>query len=80
MSEYRTLETGQTITWSNNNLVDWLHGTIRQTNKVMRVLGDEETAKTMMDGLRIYYNFMRPRMALDGKTRSKSKNRERSNT
>jgi hypothetical protein len=25
-------------------------------------------ASAMMDGLRIYYNFMRPHMALDGKT------------
>jgi len=27
-----------------------------------------ETAQRMMDGLRIYYNFMRPHMTLDGKT------------
>jgi hypothetical protein len=53
---------------SNNNLVERLLGTIRQRNKVMRGLDDEETAQTMMDGLRIYYTFMRPHMALDGKT------------
>lgn len=53
---------------SNNNMVERLHGTIRQRNKVMRGLDDVETAQTMMDGLRIYYNFMRPHMALDGKT------------
>jgi len=53
---------------SNNNMVERLHGTIRQRNKVMRGLDDEQTAQTMMDGLRIYYNFMRPHMALDGKT------------
>jgi hypothetical protein len=45
-----------------------LHGTIRQRNKVMRGLDAEESAQTMMDGLRIYYNFMRPHMALNGKT------------
>jgi len=33
-----------------------------------RGLDDEATAQTMMDGLRIYYNFMRPHMALNGKT------------
>jgi hypothetical protein len=27
-----------------------------------------ETAQTMMDGLRIYYNFIRPHSALDRKT------------
>jgi transposase-like protein len=53
---------------SNNNMVERLHGTIRQRNKVMRGLDDMETAQTMMDELRIYYNFMRPHMALDGKT------------
>jgi len=34
----------------------------------MRGLDDEGTAQTMMDGVRIYYNFIRPHMALDGKT------------
>ena len=53
---------------SNNNMVERLHGTIRQRNKVMRGLDDMETAQTMMDGLRIHYNFIRPHMSLDGKT------------
>jgi len=53
---------------SNNNMVERLHGTIRQRNKVMRGLDDEATAQTMMDGMRIYYNFIRPHMALNGKT------------
>jgi transposase-like protein len=53
---------------SNNNMVERLHGTIRQRNKVMRGLDDEATAQTMMNGLRIYYNFIRPHMALNGKT------------
>jgi transposase-like protein len=53
---------------SNNNMVERLHGTIRQRNKIMRGLDDENTAQTMMDGLRVYYNFIRPHMALDGKT------------
>jgi len=52
----------------NNDMVERLHGTIRQRNKVMRGLDDVETAQTMMDGLRIYYNFIRPHSALDGKT------------
>jgi putative transposase len=53
---------------SNNNMIERLHGTIRQRNKVMRGLDDEETAQTMMDGMRIYYNFIRPHQALNGKT------------
>jgi transposase-like protein len=53
---------------SNNNMVERLHGTIRQRNKVMRGLDEETTAQTMMDGLRVYYNFIRPHTALNGKT------------
>lgn len=34
----------------------------------MRGLDDEQTAQTMLDGMRIYYNFTRPHMALNGKT------------
>ena len=51
-----------------SNMVERLHGTIRQRNKVMRGLGDETTAQIMMNGMRIYYNFIRPHTALDGKT------------
>jgi len=53
---------------SNNNMIERLHGTIRQRNKVMRGLDDMETAQTMMDGMRIYYNFIRPHTALGGRT------------
>jgi hypothetical protein len=34
----------------------------------MRGLKDEPTARTIIDGFRIYYNFIRPHMALKGKT------------
>jgi len=34
----------------------------------MRDLKDEPTARTIIDGFRIYYNFIRPHMALKGKT------------
>jgi len=34
----------------------------------MRGLEDEPTAQTIIDGFRIYYNFIRPHMALNGKT------------
>jgi hypothetical protein len=53
-------------------MVERLHGTIRQRNKVMRGLDDLETAQTMMDGLRIYHNFIKPHTALNGKTPSEA--------
>jgi len=31
-------------------------------------LEEEPTAQTIIDGFRIYYNFIRPHMALNGKT------------
>jgi transposase-like protein len=61
---------------SNNNMVERLRGTIRQRNKVMRGLDDEATAQTIMDGLRIYHNFLRPHSALNGKTPAQKANIE----
>jgi transposase-like protein len=61
---------------SDNNMVGTLHGTTRQRNNVMRGLDDVETAQTMMDGLRIYYNFLRPNSALNGKTPAQKANIE----
>lgn len=52
----------------NNNRVERLHGTIRERDKVMRALFNPETSKDMFEGHRVYYNFVRPHMALDGKT------------
>jgi len=57
-------------------MVERLNGTIRQRNKVMKGLDDAETAQTMMDGLRIHYNFLRPHGALNGKTPAQKANIE----
>jgi len=40
----------------------------KDKEKVMRGLDHEDSAQTMLDGMRIYYNFIRPHMALNGKT------------
>jgi transposase-like protein len=53
---------------TNNNIVERLHGTIKERTKVMRGLDTDETAQRMMDANRIYYNYLRPHSALDGKT------------
>ncbi len=52
----------------NNNHVERLHGTIREREKVMRGLKIEDTP--IVDGNRIYYNFIKPHESLDGKTPS----------
>lgn len=52
----------------NNNIVERLNGTVRERDKVMRGLKEEQKAQVMMDTMRNYYNFRRPHQSLDGKT------------
>jgi len=58
----------------NNNKVERLHGTIRERDKVMRGLKSEPTAKSMVNGYRAYYNFIRPHQALKGQTPAEKAN------
>ena len=53
---------------TNNNIIERLHGTIKERTKVMRGLDNDRTAQNMMAANRIYYNFLRPHSALNGKT------------
>jgi putative transposase len=53
---------------TNNNIIERLHGTIKERTKVMRGLDNDESAQRMMDANRIYYNYLRPHTALNGKT------------
>jgi len=53
---------------TNNNIVERLHGTIRERTKVMRGLDNDKTAQKMMDANKVYYNFLRPHSALNGRT------------
>lgn len=53
---------------TNNNIIERLHGTVRERTKVMRGLDNEDSAQIIIDGNRIYYNFIRPHMALNGLT------------
>jgi len=50
----------------NNNIVERLHGTKRDREKVMRGLKTDETPIVPMQD--IYYNHVRPHQGLDGKT------------
>lgn len=53
---------------TNNNIVERLNGTVRERTKVMRGFDSDKTAETLMEGNRIYYNYLRPHQALEGKT------------
>lgn len=52
----------------NNNHVERLHGTVREREKTMRGMKVKDTP--IVEGHRLYYNFIRPHEALDGKTPS----------
>jgi len=52
----------------NNNIVERLQGTIRERDKVRRGMDGQITGQDLIIGLRIYYNFIRPHMSLNGKT------------
>ena len=53
---------------SHNNVIERFHGTIKQRTKVMRDLKSRESAKLIMAGWLIHYNFFRPHESLKGKT------------
>jgi transposase-like protein len=61
---------------TNNNIVERMQGSIREREKVMRGIKSEKTAKTMIEGYRAYYNFIRPHQALNGKTPAQQANIE----
>ena len=52
----------------NNNRMERLNGEIRDREKVMRSLKKDDSA--ILDGYRIFHNYIRPHMGLDGKTPS----------
>ena len=53
---------------NNNNMVERLHNTVREREKVMRGMQNNDTAKILMDGFRNYYNILRPHMGIDNST------------
>lgn len=53
---------------TNNNIVERLNGTKRERLKVMRGLDRDESAQKFVEADMLYYNFIRPHMALNGKT------------
>jgi transposase-like protein len=50
----------------NNNRMERYHGTFKERSKTMRAL--KKTDSAFIEGQRIYYDYLRPHTALDGKT------------
>ncbi len=54
-----------------NHKIERLHNTIRDRTKIMRGFhGSLESARAIMKGIEIYYNFVRKHQGIDGKTPS----------
>lgn len=54
----------------NNNILERLNGTVRERTKVMRSLSTNDGADLYADGMRVFYNYLRPHQALNGLTPS----------
>jgi len=51
-----------------NNLIESFHGTLKDRSKVMRGFDNGISAQRFAKGYSNYYNFVRPHLALDGRT------------
>ncbi|MCW4004143.1 MAG: IS6 family transposase [Candidatus Bathyarchaeota archaeon] len=51
-----------------NNIVERLHGTLKDRTKSMRGLKSYESTKLLLEGWSIHYNCVRPHQSLGGKT------------
>ncbi len=54
--------------------IERCHNEVRAVTKTRRGLGNDESAKDFLEGYRIYRNFARPHMGLDGKTPAEAAN------
>ena len=50
-----------------NNVVERLHGTLKDRLKPLRCFESEETAKIWLDCWFVHYNLLRPHLSLKGK-------------
>ncbi len=51
-----------------NNIVERLHGTLKDRTRCMRGLHSYDSTKMLLDGWSVYYNCVRPHQSLGGKT------------
>jgi len=55
-------------TRETNNIVERLHGTLKDRTKPMRGLKSYESTKLLLEGYSVHYNCVRPHQTLGGKT------------
>lgn len=52
----------------NTNIIERFHGSLKARTKVLRGLKKRETARLIMDGWLVHYNFFRPHEAIGNRT------------
>lgn len=52
----------------NNNILERLNGTFRERTKVVRSFDSDIGASEFCDGMRVYYNYIRPHQGISGLT------------
>jgi len=55
-------------TRETNNIVERLHGTLKDRTKPMRGLKSYESTKSLLEGYTVHYNCVRPHQSIGGKT------------
>ncbi len=53
---------------NDSNIIERFQGTIRDRTKVVRGYKTLPTARVIIDGFMVHYNFFRPHIGLNGKT------------
>lgn len=59
---------------THNNVIERFHGTLKQRTKVMRGMKNRDTARLVLDGWLIHYNYFRPHEGLVGQTPAEAAN------
>ncbi len=62
------------IDQTNNNLIERLHGTIKDRTKVTRGLEQDKPDNKIIQGFNLYYNYIRGHSGLNGKTPAEAAN------
>jgi transposase-like protein len=63
-----------------NNIVERLHGTLKDRTRCMRGLKSYTSTKLLLDGWNVYYNCVRPHQPLGGKTPAQAARMDAPNT
>ncbi|MGD0355464.1 MAG: DDE-type integrase/transposase/recombinase [Dehalococcoidia bacterium] len=66
--QVRHIQTSPFVEVDSTNILERFQGTLKDRVKVLRGFKSVDTAKQVLDGWLVYYNFMRPHESLDGES------------